>query len=348
MSSEPEPGRTPRCSDARGEPLPGTAKKGMIYLIVEHPHGWGRDVLDGEALGKDLADRISAKMKKAGAAFHLIRRPGRGRGTTDSRRAYLAFTSGPDPDAPPPSVEAFDLPGGVTDIFDIDLSGPGRNTGLGARTVTHPLVLVCTHGKRDVCCAVKGRPMASAMRAAASSAEGLVRRLSEAACGIGGVTAEPTVDTETAADTVWESSHTGGHRFAPSMILLPWGYSYGRMSTDQGMAMLGTLARGELPLPGLRGRGCVDGPGQAAEVAVAVELSSAGCPAAPGELVITDPGAGNVESVVRMVTRARTGEQWLVHLEHRSLGEVLKSCGKPPAAADAWEVTAISGVRNVR
>lgn len=63
-------------------------------------------------------------------------------------------------------------------------------------------MLVCAHGKRDQCCAVLGRPIAA--------------RLS----------------TEF-GDTVWECSHTGGHRFAPSMILLPTGYTYGRLSAEQ-------------------------------------------------------------------------------------------------------------------
>ncbi|MCK7661024.1 sucrase ferredoxin [Corynebacterium antarcticum] len=336
MSSRTDSGRSPRCSDTHGEPLPGTAKKGTTYLIVEHSHGWGRDVLDGEALGGELAARIREFVDAAGAAFHLIRRPGRRSREGSPIRAYLIFTSSPAPDAPAPSIEACDLPGGIEDVFDLDLSGPGRNTVLGMRPVPHPLVLVCTHGKRDLCCAVKGRPMASAMRAAASSMEALLRGGSTGACSVDGAGSASGVDEP--PDVVWESSHTGGHRFAPSMILLPWGYSYGRISTDQGMAMLSTLARGELPLPGLRGRGCYDGPGQAAEVHVAAELSAGGCPVAPGELAVSGDGGATADTVRRTVTRPGGG-RWAVELRHRYLPPVLKSCGKEPAAADTWEVT---------
>ncbi|MBI8999401.1 sucrase ferredoxin [Corynebacterium sp. CCM 9185] len=334
MSSRTDSGRPPRCSDDHREPLPGTAKKGTTYLIVEHAHGWGRDVLDGDALGAELTGRIRELVDSAGAAFHLIRRPGRDTREGAPVRAYLIFTSSPDPDAPPPTIEAYDLPGGMEDIFALDLSGPELNTALGARRVPHPLVLVCTHGKRDLCCAVKGRPMASAMRAAASSMETLLRRRNGDPCAVGG--AEQAAGINDTVDVVWESSHTGGHRFAPSMILLPWGYSYGRMSTDQGMAMLATLARGELPLPGLRGRGCYDGPGQAAEVHVAAELSAKGYPVAPGELVVSaveDPAG--TDTVRRTVARPGGG-RWSVELRHRELPPVLKSCGKEPAAADTW------------
>ena len=335
MSSRTDSGRPPRCSDVHGEPLPGTAKKGTTYLIVEHSHGWGRDVLDGDALGEELADRIREFVAAAGAAFHLIRRPGRATGEGTPTRAYLTFTSSPAPDAPAPSIEAYDLRGGIEDIFALDLSGPGRNTPLGARPVPHPLVLVCTHGKRDLCCAVKGRPMASAMRAAASSMDALLRRGTTEPCSVDDTGSAS--DADGSSDVVWESSHTGGHRFAPSMILLPWGYFYGRIGTDQGMAMLATLARDELPLPGLRGRGCYDGPGQAAEVHVAAELSARGLPVSPGELAVFGCGDSGADTVRRTVTRP-DGGRWSVELRHLDLPPVLKSCGKEPAATDTWEV----------
>ncbi|MCX7444859.1 sucrase ferredoxin [Corynebacterium sp. P7003] len=340
MSPRTDSGRPPRCSDDHGEPLPGTAKKGTTYLIVEHPHGWGRDVLDGEALGAELAERLRRFVGSAGAAFHLIRRPGRTRNEGAPVRAYLIFTSSSEPDAPPASIEAFDLPGGLEEIFALDLGGPGRNTALGARQVRHPLVLVCTHGKRDLCCAVKGRPMASAMRAAAASMEGLNRRGTTGPCAVDVDGSGPVVDDT--AEAVWESSHTGGHRFAPSMILLPWGYSYGRISTDQGMSMLATLARGELPLPGLRGRGCYDGPGQAAEVHIAARLSGEGRPVAPGELTVTGPRDPGAVTARRTVTRPGDG-RWLVELRYRTLPPVLKSCGKEPGEVGAWEVTGVRG-----
>ena len=76
-------------------------------------------------------------------------------------------------------------------------------------------------------------------------------------------------------DEIWESSHTKGHRFAASMLLMPWGYSYGRLNSAAAIDMLKHATRGEMFLPGNRGRGCFDAPGQVAELVVADRVISA-------------------------------------------------------------------------
>ena len=61
-----------------------------------------------------------------------------------------------------------------------------------------PLVLVCAHGRHDTCCAVEGRPLAAAL-----------------------ARADP--------EAVWECSHIGGCRFAPTIVLLPHGFVMGAL-----------------------------------------------------------------------------------------------------------------------
>ncbi|MDJ0401814.1 sucrase ferredoxin, partial [Rhodococcus rhodochrous] len=78
------------------------------------------------------------------------------------------------------------------------VAGPAPGTGAALQD---PSALVCAHGKRDRCCAVRGRPIAAALTAAFGQ-------------------------------DVWECSHTGGHRVAPSMIMLPTGYTSGRGDED--------------------------------------------------------------------------------------------------------------------
>ena len=78
------------------------------------------------------------------------------------------------------------------------------------REVTAPIGLVCTHGKRDQCCAVRGRPVVA----------GLESRLGDRLSSL---------DQDSA---VWECSHTGGHRFAPVLLLPGTGYTYGPAETD--------------------------------------------------------------------------------------------------------------------
>ena len=66
--------------------------------------------------------------------------------------------------------------------------------------------LVCTNGKRDICCAQLGRP--------------LLERL------------------EAEGREVWESSHIGGHRFAPVHLSLPDGRIWGRGGELRGSSHL--------------------------------------------------------------------------------------------------------------
>ena len=228
------------CSDLTAEPLPGTAKTGGLTLALEYPGGWGRDILDGEALGKELTGVIRRFLKKNRAQLQFIRRPGR-EGQVPRETATL-FIARPGEPGTPSTLERMEIAGAAA-LPEVDLSTPGDTPG--AERVTDPLLLVCTHGKRDLCCAVKGRPLAAELAAQYPG-------------------------------TVWESSHTKGHRFAPSMILLPWNYSFGTLSAAQTTAMLQDAAAGRLHVVGNRGRGTLGSQEQIAELAVAGHLAGAG------------------------------------------------------------------------
>ncbi|MBE9213610.1 sucrase ferredoxin [Plectonema cf. radiosum LEGE 06105] len=74
-------------------------------------------------------------------------------------------------------------------------------------------ILVCTHGSHDKCCAKYGNPF---FRQALATVEDL--SLSDV--------------------RVWQSSHFGGHRFAPTMIDLPEARYYGRLEPKSFAAIL--------------------------------------------------------------------------------------------------------------
>ncbi|MDO5511602.1 sucrase ferredoxin [Corynebacterium sp.] len=282
-----------RCSDATGEPLPGSAKQERVYVILEWPHGWSRDVLDGGVFGEDLTTRLKKKLGKD-AGLQLIRHPGRDGRRVTSHHLFLVF-------AEEARVEKLMVEGPEA-ILDLDLSGPGRNN---AEPVDHPLVLVCTHGKRDVCCALKGRPLAAA--------------LSERHPGT----------------IVWETSHTKGHRFAPSILLMPWGYSYGRLNEEAGDGLVRAALRGEYFYPGNRGRGLHGPRGQVAELAVARELVMSGEQLFFGNLTVLDDSDGDV-----VVVHA-DGRSWQVVLEQRDIEGVISSCGDAPKTGRVWVATDI-------
>ena len=97
-----------------------------------------------------------------------------------------------------------------------------------------PVYLVCTNGQRDLCCARYGLPAYRALR-------------------------------EVAGERVWQTSHLGGHRFAPNVLTLPDGVMYGRVEPEAVPAFAGAVESGAVHWPLLRGRSCYSKPVQAAE-----------------------------------------------------------------------------------
>ena len=89
---------------------------------------------------------------------------------------------------------------------------------------TKPLYLVCTNGKRDKCCAKFGLPIY----------ENLYSQLPP--------------------DSVWECSHFGGHRLAPTLITLPNNLCYGNLSLPDLPLLIAATEQQQVWLPKLRGR----------------------------------------------------------------------------------------------
>ena len=288
-----------RCSDVPGEPLPGSAKQERVYVILEWPHGWSRDILDGGVFGEDLTARLKQKLGKD-AGLQLIRHPGRDGRRVTEHHLFLVF-------AEQGRMEKM-LVDGPEAILDLDLSGPGLND---AEPVDTPLVLICTHGKRDVCCALKGRPLAATLSARHQG---------------------PGVPV------VWETSHTKGHRFAPSLLLMPWGYSFGRLTEETGDALVRAAREGRYFYPGNRGRGLHGPRGQVAELAVARQLLLAGEELHFGGLTVLD----TADSDAGVLVIHADGRSWHVQLEERQVSGVISSCGDAPKTGRVWVATGIT------
>lgn len=272
-----DPTQTCSAFSAADEPLPGTAARVTGWVLLEHPGAWGHDVLDGKALGDKLSQELSERTKRAGVRLMLIRRPGRGDATPRRRTVFLAHSHPDDT-----WCERLEV-GDPADLLNLDFDRIcGAAPGLGA-PVADPLTLVCAHGKRDQCCAVLGRPVAA---------------------HLAGLEAD-----------VWECSHTGGHRFAPSLILLPSGYTYGRLDTAGSARAVEAARRGEVAAEGLRGRSCWSAVGQVAEMAVRERVS-----AGSQDLVVDESGE------LAVVTH-RDGRRWEVSVESETLPPRPVSCG---------------------
>lgn len=86
-----------------------------------------------------------------------------------------------------------------------------------------PLYLVCTHGRHDPCCAARGRPVVTRLAAARP-------------------------------DRVWQASHLGGCRFAPTVLVLPLGIMYGRVPPAATDDLVAATEAGEVRSEWFRGR----------------------------------------------------------------------------------------------
>jgi len=116
------------------------------------------------------------------------------------------------------------------EIVGLDLFGADRGEPLG-----HPLFAVCTHGKRDRCCARYGRPLYDAVA--------------------------DQVDRE----WVWQCTHIGGDRFAGNLICFPEGLYFGRVGLGDVWPLLDDYLAERIHLKCYRGRCCYPFPVQAAE-----------------------------------------------------------------------------------
>lgn len=247
------------CSDAarvRQDPMLGTAPPQARFLLVEVEGGWRFGGFPELDLQQDVKDEVVARAEAVDARLMLIRRPGRQASSVCYLRAWCAVdltapagsrvTWGTwaypsellsaiehledlarGTEAPDPLAEA-----ASRDAADLDDSGP---------TSDDALILVCTHGKKDPCCAVRGRPVAQA----------LARRWPE---------------------QTWECSHTGGDRFAANVLLLPDGATYGGLDVDTALEAVEGHLQGAPATVHLRGLAGQPRAVQAAVVAVHDEL----------------------------------------------------------------------------
>lgn len=294
------------CSTAsreRGEPLAGTAATARSWLLVEQPGPWGAKALTASRLDPELGRALDRAASPHGVRVALIRRPGphADPGPAAPRRVVVAHTV---PGRSWVTVTETTDPEALADL-DFAALGAGERAAAGPGAQPHrggPLALVCTNGRRDRCCAVLGRPLAEELAGSAAD--------------------------------VWETTHLGGHRFAPTMLVLPYGYAYGRIDAHAAQGVLAAAGSGQVLTEHCRGRSAWGPPGQAADLAVR-ELT--------GE---REAEALSVREAVETGERRWTvrvahtdGRGWQVRAEAGKAAEPTPaSCGKTPKAQELLRV----------
>lgn len=240
--------RSARCrnrSASLHEPLHGTASTVRGWLLLEEPGPWGPQAPRDSRLDPVLTQRLHTASRRLRLRVLLIRRARRSTSPASSpRQCFLARTG---PGAGWVEHVALDDP---AHVLDLDLTGFARGNSPGLDRVTHPLYLVCTHGRHDVCCAEEGRPVALA----------LATHLPE---------------------WTWEVSHIGGDRFAANLLALPHGLYFGRVTPEEVADLADAYARGEVDPQLFRGRAAYDFATQAAECFLRTRTGITGVDALP-------------------------------------------------------------------
>jgi hypothetical protein len=207
-------------SVALGEPLHATAPYAPIWLLVEVPGAWARKAVREAGLGE-----LERRAKEHGVRVGLVRRFGRRQPHADQSRVFVARCTEPSleqlADVDPAALDPADLPRG--------------------EPVPHPIYLVCTNGRRDVCCGRTGVAVARA----------LDRELGE---------------------RLWETTHVGGHRFAANLVALPHGLIYGRLDPTSAADVVRAHEQGRIVREHLRGRTTLRPEEQAREIYGDIEL----------------------------------------------------------------------------
>lgn len=310
--------RRPLCSvtsEALHESAFGSAASARAWICLEQNGPWGRVAATESHLDPELGRRLDQAAQVAGARFVLIRTPGRhvddhDRGDerpsvllacADVRRPWLLRGELVSPH----QLTTLDVEGLVRgDVGAVRASLPDVDLAQD----DEPALLVCTNGRRDLCCAVRGRPVALD---AARSRPG----------------------------QVWETTHTGGHRYSPTGVLLPTGQTLGRLDSCQAAEALDAAAGGRLARDLIgsvhdRGLSALDAPVRAAVSAVRELVSEPVLASLTGS---AEP-VGDDRWVVTV--SHRDGRMWTAEAVRTALGpDRPESCVKPAVPQVGWSVS---------
>jgi len=245
----------------------GTASIGEVWLLLEYREAWGTQALQDSSLSAQLKSYLNKLCQTIPRARLLFIKQERA-----ARSPLACYVVRCRERAP--SIVKFHL-ADYEQLLSLDLAAvaAGKTLAGGVR-IEAPLYLVCTHGKRDKCCAKFGFALYKFLR-------------------------------EQTNESVWQSSHVGGDRFAANLLCFPHGLFYAHVTQEAGKLILDEYRQRRLMLAGYRGRACYSYPVQAAEFFIRRESQIV----AIGEL--------------RYLRHERLGEtNWLVKFSETNAGKI--------------------------
>jgi hypothetical protein len=191
------------CAEASceaGEDLIGSAPSCQTYVLIECPLPWSSHALESKSIPQNLRDLVNAVQNmERSLRFLLVTR------SSKVDRPHLIIYE----QQPGTFYQGYRRWEGTVDqleqvapVIQSYLAGQLNLSASFDRKVRD--LLICVHGSHDKCCAKFGLPF---YREAITTIKDL---------GHSNV-------------RLWQTSHFGGHRFAPTLIDLPEGRYYGRL-----------------------------------------------------------------------------------------------------------------------
>jgi hypothetical protein len=290
-------------SRSAGEELRASAATDVReWLLVETREAWGARPPVGCGFDPRVESYLArAGEKGSGRRLQLIRRA---RAAGEKLRLYRARDGG----LWTVELEAKELVAWC-EADGFGLQGPGDSAW---SRVEDDLYIVCTHGKRDACCAKQGLPVFEAL-------------------------------AKLRPGQVWQTTHLGGHRFAPTLAHLPSGLCYGRVGLDALGSLVEGLERGLLPRADLlRGDCALSRVEQVSAHAVLAELARRGDVFRAGLVCL---GTHEGRQVWTYADSERDPMHFSVTCEAAASLELLGSCSDDrPTRMAQWSVASIERI----
>jgi hypothetical protein len=200
----------------RGEKFLGTMTTVKCYLLIEYDEAWPKlitSLLDNSRIEDKVVKHLNEFIHHCPENVRVLFI--KNSNSNVDKKVYLTrVLSGVA------QVSEFNI-NSYRDILSIDL-----NSAYNEPKVFKNILVVCTHGKHDKCCAKFGYP--------------IFQELSKWIT-LTGVNFE-----------VWECSHVGGDRFAANVIWLPYGLGFGHVQLQDG-EFIKKLMLNKIPLQYFRG-----------------------------------------------------------------------------------------------
>lgn len=284
------------------EPLLATAVHNTYWFLLEYDRPWAARATEENDLPRAVQEWLDAQLEATAGRgrVQFIKKPP-GEQPADHLTFFVAHARQQQPRLYRFQLQRYE------DLLSLDLSGLlAGEAGFEGLRHSESLFLVCTNGRRDRCCALRGLEIVEALKAVAG-------------------------------DAVWQTTHVGGHRFAPNILTFPDGTYYGRLEAQEAPAFVARQLQGEIDVEHLRGRACYTKPVQAADTFLRRETGIRALDALP-HVATVNPQANQYEAQFE----AQDGTRYTVQLRRTPSDlPVYASCGKPQTKP-LWEYHLLS------